>query len=199
MSCPAAVLAGGQSRRMGGGDKSFLPLGTATMLDRILARLLPQAGPVLINSNRDPALFSRFRRPVRGDVLPGCLGPLAGILTAMRWADGIGATQVATVPCDTPFLPDDLIARLAAAATHGGIVIAGSGGDIHPVIGLWPVELADRLEEALQNGQRRVQSWLDRVGFAVASFENRDAFRNLNTIADWRATAPSAQHHESQP
>jgi molybdopterin-guanine dinucleotide biosynthesis protein A len=185
MTIPAVILAGGLSRRMGAGDKCLLPLGAGTVLDPVLAGLRPQAGPLMLNANGDPARFARFALPVCADSVPGFLGPLAGILTAMRWAAGIGAAEVATVAADMPFLPKDLIARLKDAA-GGGIAIAESGGRAHPLAGVWPVTLADRLEQDLGDGQRRVLGWLAAVEFRSVSFAHAENFRNLNAIADWR-------------
>jgi molybdopterin-guanine dinucleotide biosynthesis protein A len=181
---PAAILAGGRSQRLGGGDKCLLPLAGATLLDAILAALAPQVAPVLINSNSDPSVFTRFGLPVRADALPGRLGPLAGILTAMLWAAEDNSSQVLTVPGDTPFLPKDLVARLKASASPDRPVIAASAGRLHPVVGLWPVVLAEPLRADIENGVRAAHEWVS--GAAVVEFttDDGDPFENINTRAD---------------
>ena len=168
-SVRAVILAGGRSLRMGGGDKCLLPLGGSTILVHVVAALQPQVGESLINGNSDPRLFFETDLEVRADTVPGRLGPLAGIRTAMEWARERGAPFVLTVPADTPFLPPhDLVARLLAARVDGRTVIAASGGDTHPTVGLWPTALAERLHCDLVGGIRRVRAWLDQVSFVVA-------------------------------
>ncbi len=186
------VLAGGLSRRMGGGDKGLLQLGRATMLDEVIRRLDPQVVGLVINANGDPARFARFGRPVAADPIGGYVGPLAGVLAGLRWAvdHAPGATHVVSVSSDAPFLPGDLCRRLEAglAGATGGIAIARSGGELHPVIGLWPVALADDLEAALRAGVRKVLAWTDvhgtvPVDFPLLQIAGRtiDPFFNANT------------------
>jgi molybdopterin-guanine dinucleotide biosynthesis protein A len=186
------VLAGGQSRRMGGGDKGLLALGGGTMLARVVERLEPQVGRVVINANGDPGRFAALALPVVKDDIGGFAGPLAGVLAGMRWAvaNAPVATHIATVSSDAPLLPADLVARLAGAldGRGHGIAIAQSAGELHPVIGLWPVALADDLEPALKSGVRKVLHWTDRHGtvpveFPLATVCGRavDPFFNANT------------------
>ena len=125
---PAVVLAGGLSRRMGS-PKSDLQLGGRTMLSRIVARLRPQVGNIAVNLNAEPAVGIDGSIPVITDTVPGFLGPLAGVLTAMRHvaATTPDASHVVVVPTDTPFFPDDLLARLAHhIVDENTIVIAAS-------------------------------------------------------------------------
>lgn len=189
------VLAGGQSRRMGGGDKGLLDLDGQSMLSRVIAALGPQVRTLAINANGDPARFAAFGLPVTPDTVAGFVGPLAGVLAGLRWAvaHAPGATHVASVSADAPFLPDDLVARLAAAIIDRptAIAIARSGGELHPVIGLWPVLLADDLEAALTEGTRKVLAWTDRHGTVAVDFpfldaagEQIDPFFNANTPAE---------------
>lgn len=193
------VLAGGLSRRMGGGDKGLLSLGEKPMLAHVLDRLRPQVAAIAINANGDPARFSSFGLPVVADTIGGFVGPLAGVLAGMTWARSHvpAARWVASVSADAPFLPADLVARLAAAiALHGNaIAIAQSGGELHPVIGLWPVALCDDLDAALRGGLRKVLHWTDRHGTLPVPFEavragaeEIDPFFNANT-PDELATA----------
>lgn len=182
---PAVILAGGLSRRMGGGDKGLLPFGEGTVLGAVLARLAPQASPVALNANGDPARFADLGLPVLSDPVPDRPGPLAGILAAMEWAAGRGAPAVLTVPGDAPFLPLDLVSRLLGA---GGPAIASSSGRAHPVVGLWPVGLAAPLREALTQGTRRVETFARSHGAVEVEFpvspDGIDPFLNLNTPED---------------
>lgn len=107
------ILAGGQSRRMGGGDKSLLALGDRRVLDHVVARLAPQVGPLALSANGDPTRFAGFGLPVLADTVEGYAGPLAGILTGLEWAS-MACSAVVTVAGDTPFFPEDVVGRLAA-------------------------------------------------------------------------------------
>ena len=202
---PAVILAGGLSRRMGGGDKGLLHWGDGTVLSAIRDRLAPQAAPLALNANGDPARFATLGLPVLSDPLPGHPGPLAGILAALDWAAALGAPQVLTVPGDAPFLPLDLLPRLSEA---GPPAIAASSGRAHPVAGLWPVALAFPLREALAQGTRQVQDFASAHGARPVDFPvppgGPDPFLNLNTPEDvaqarrwlrqgWISAPPSAQ------
>jgi molybdopterin-guanine dinucleotide biosynthesis protein A len=183
---PGVILAGGRSRRLGGGDKCLLPLGNDTILAHVVAALRPQTRALLINSNSAPALFRDIGLEVRADVAPGRLGPLAGIYTAMLWAREIGADAVLTIPADTPFLPPDLVTRLDATREAGQAAIAASGGELHPVIGIWPSALAEQLQDHLAKGTYRVRAWLEQISFRTVEFETGaiDPFWNINTPDD---------------
>ena len=153
------ILAGGLSRRMfadQAGDKGLLPLGATTMLGRVIARLKPQVSAMMLNANGDPARFATFGLPVAADPIEGFVGPLAGVLAGLRWAAVHAplASHVVTVSADAPFVPADLVGNLwsVASKTPRSIVIARSGGEVHPVIGCWPVAHADDLEAALRAG-----------------------------------------------
>ena len=180
----AVLLAGGLARRMGGGDKALRLLAGRTLLDHAMARIGPQVSGMVINANGDPARFAGWDLDVIGDPVEGFVGPLAGILAGMRWAAARRATDVVSVPTYTPFLPLDLVARLVAARVAAGVPLAcaGSRGWAHPVIGLWPVGLADALEEALRGGMRKIDAWTALHGVARADFEGEpDPFFNANT------------------
>ena len=184
-STPAVILAGGLSRRMGGGDKGLLPWGGGTVLSAVRDRLASQAAPLALNANGDPARFAALGLPVLPDPLPGHLGPLAGLLAAMDWAAALGAPLVLTVPGDAPFLPFDLLPKLLEA---GSPAVAASAGRLHPVAGLWPVTLAEPLREALAQGTRRVRAFAQAQGAQAAEFPvppgGPDPFLNLNTPED---------------
>jgi molybdenum cofactor guanylyltransferase len=201
----ATILAGGLSRRMfaaeqGGGDKGLLELGGQSMIAHVIARVRPQASALVLNANGDAARFAALGLPVMPDTIKGFVGPLAGVLAGMRWtaARHPAATHTLTVSSDAPFLPPDLVTHLSAAlyGAPTAIAVAASGGELHPVIGLWPVALADDLEAALKSGVRKVLAWTDRHGtrpvtFPLVKFGGRDIdpFFNANTpeeLADAR-------------
>ena len=141
---------------------------------------------IAINANGDPSRFVQFGLPVLPDPVDGLPGPLAGVLAAMEWA---GEGLVATVPGDAPFLPRDLLIRLAAAREAAGtkIAVAMSDGRIHPVVALWPARLAAELREALiKEGLRKVESWIDRYPAIRVDFPLSpvDPFFNVNRPED---------------
>ena len=158
------ILAGGLARRMGGGDKALRRIGGQTLLALVAQRLRPQVAAVVLNANGDPARFAGHGLPVVADGVAGNPGPLAGILAAMNWAAAThtAAGWIATVPCDTPFIPADLVARLHAAQmpAEAMLSMACSHGRGHPVVGLWPVALRSALHTAVTiDGIRRVEQF----------------------------------------
>ncbi len=185
MPVPAVILAGGLSRRMGGGDKGLLPFGDGTVLSHVLARLAPQAAPVALNANGDPRRFEPLGLPVLPDPVPGHPGPLAGLLAALDWAAAGGAPAVLTVPGDAPFIPFDLLPKLSEA---GPPAVAASEGRVHPTAGLWPVAAAPALRAALAAGTRKVRAFAQAQGARVVDFPvppgGPDPFLNLNTPGD---------------
>lgn len=187
------ILAGGQARRMGGGDKALLPLGGTTVLDCVIARLAPQVAMLALNANGDPARFSRFGLKVMADGVPGHPGPLAGILAAMDFAAERGFGEVVTAAADTPFLPLDLVARFKEKTAESGapIILAATRDEEgklqrHPVFGLWRVSLRNKLRAALADGLSKVQLWADHNGAAMAEFPAGpvDPFFNINRPED---------------
>jgi molybdenum cofactor guanylyltransferase len=186
------LLAGGQSRRMGGGDKGLLPLAGKSMLQHVIDRLRPQVSAIVLNANGDPARFQAFGLPIVADSIAGHVGPLAGVLAGMRWslAQAPDRPWIVTAAGDAPLLPHDLVGRLLAAVEGGAgrIAMARSNGELHPVIGLWPVALAADLEAALGAGVRKVLDWSDRHGSVGVDFPPErldgteiDPFFNANT------------------
>jgi molybdopterin-guanine dinucleotide biosynthesis protein A len=192
---PGVILAGGLSRRMGGGDKCLRQLAGRSILDHVIARLRPQLADLAVNANGDPARFAAFGLPVIADSIPGHAGPLAGILAALDWAAGrdSSSTHVLVAPADTPFLPLDLVARLATAIHgRGGCALAASAGRLHPVVGLWPVSCRGALRHAITDeGLRKVEDWSGRIGAMAVAFEGKapDPFFNVNSPADLEAAA----------
>jgi molybdopterin-guanine dinucleotide biosynthesis protein A len=186
------ILAGGQSRRMGGGDKGLLDLAGRPMLAHVIDRLAPQVGRLVINANGDPTRFAGLGLPVVADTVAGFAGPLAGVLAGMRWsaAHAPAARWIATAAGDAPLLPTDLVARCLEAVVDRpqAIALAQSAGELHPVIGLWPIELADDLQAELAAGVRKVLHWTDRHGTVPVAFPSVplagveiDPFFNANT------------------
>ena len=188
---PAVLLAGGLARRMGGGDKPMRRIGDRTILERVIARLKPQCGELILNANGDPARFAEFGLPVIADTVADFPGPLAGILAALDWtaANRPGVTFILSAAADCPFLPRDLVARLDAARGEedAQLAVASSGGQSHPVIGLWNVGLRDELRQALVvEDVRRIDRWTARYKLATVSWPTTplDPFFNANTMDD---------------
>lgn len=173
------VLAGGEARRMGGGDKTLRELHGRPLLAHILARLAPQCGAVAINANGDAARFAAYGLPVWPDAVPG-LGPLGGVLAALEASP---LPFILTVPGDAPFLPPDLVARLHAGRGAAAVAQAASGGRGHPVIALWPRALAPALRQALAAGERAVGRFAASQGVALVDWQG-EPFLNINTPED---------------
>lgn len=189
------LLAGGLSRRFGGGDKCLNVLAGRTLLERVVERVRPQVGALILNASGDGSRFADARLEpmpeIVADIAPGALGPLAGVLTGMAWARSHmrGARWVATFATDAPFLPGDLVDRLLAAAHQQGasIAIASSSGRAHPVFALWSMDLMDDLRVAVaEEGLRKVMTWVERYPLAEVDFTAApvDPFFNINTPED---------------
>ena len=188
------VLAGGLARRMGGGDKGLRLLAGRPVLDHVIARVKPQVTDLAINANGDAGRFADWRLPVVPDPIADNPGPLAGVLAGLDWAAAAvpGATHVASFPCDAPFVPLDLVARLAEVLVEQGadMACARSDGRNHPVVGLWPIALRDALRAALvDEGVRKVDIWTARYRLATANFDAApaDPFFNANKPDDLAA------------
>jgi molybdopterin-guanine dinucleotide biosynthesis protein A len=190
--CIGVLLAGGLARRLGGADKGLLRVGGSSILQRTIACLSAQLDGLVLNANGDPARFSGLGIPVVPDSIPGFPGPLAGLLAGMEWAaDHHPACRwILTAPTDCPFLPADLLARLAEPLGGGHqaeIVLARSAGRLHPVIGLWRVALRGKLRRAiLEEELRKVEAWTGRCDTAIVDFDTtpHDPFFNVNTPED---------------
>lgn len=193
------VLAGGQARRMGGGDKGLLSIGGETILERTLARFAPQCVEVVLNLNGDPKRLAALGLPVVADSVSGFAGPLAGVLAGMDWAH---ETQpdiewIASVPGDCPFLPRDLLTRLhdARMTANKPIACAQSGDWRHPVAAIWPVGLREDLRQALvDEGLHKIEVWTERYGVALARWNDQplDPFFNVNRPEDLTEAAKLA-------
>jgi molybdopterin-guanine dinucleotide biosynthesis protein A len=185
------ILAGGLSRRMGGGDKCLRPIGGRPILARIVERARPQVAALVLNANGEPARFAAFDVPVAADVVEGFAGPLAGVLTGLEWAarHAPRCRWVASFAGDAPFLPRDLVARLHEAVEKDGadLACAASLGQAHPVFGLWRVDLAAALRAALvEEGIHKVDRWTARYKLVHVEFaaDPVDPFFNANSPED---------------
>ena len=175
------VLAGGLATRMGGVDKGLQPLGGKTLVAHVLERLAPQVGRVLINANRNLPDYAAFGYPVVSDQVAGFAGPLAGLHAALLAAE---TPWVVTAPCDVPYLPTDLVARLMAAAEQAKapVAIASAGGRVHPVFCLCRRDLVSDLADYLAVGERKVMLWVERHGCVPVPFDAMpEAFLNINS------------------
>ncbi len=196
MKVVGLLLAGGLSRRMGGGDKALRLLGGVPLLDRVIERIRPQVEALVLNANGDPARFARFGLPVVPDSVPDFAGPLAGVLAGLDWAaaNRPDCDYVVSVATDAPFLPKDLVVRFTVEieAAQADVACAASGGQAHPVIGLWPVRLREDLRHAVvEEGIRKVDQWTARHRLATVVFgsEPIDPFFNANRPEDLAAAA----------
>ena len=182
------ILAGGRGQRMGGVDKGLQAWRGLPLVDHALARLAPQVREVMISANRNAALYGARTARVLADAADDFAGPLAGILAGLRAAR---TPWLAVVPCDSPQLPSDLVARLAQgiAAARGAVVQRDHGAAglrLEPVCCLLSTALADDLARYLAEGGRKVEGWVSRHAAPVLFGEPDDAaaFANVNTLAD---------------
>jgi molybdopterin-guanine dinucleotide biosynthesis protein A len=185
------ILAGGLSRRMGGGDKCLRVLAGRPILAHIIERAKPQVAALVLNANGDPARFAGFGLPVAPDPIPGFAGPLAGILAGLDWAAAHApdCRVVASFAGDAPFLPRDLVSRFveAFAAQTADLACATSAGQAHPVFGLWRVDLRDDLRRAIVDEQiHKVDLWTARYKLVHVEFsiDPVDPFFNANRPED---------------
>ena len=173
------VLAGGQGRRMGGVDKGLQPLHGEPMVAAVLARLAPQVSELIINANQNLDAYARFGYRVVPDAVGGFAGPLAGLHA------GLGAATHAlavTAPCDSPFLPLDLVSRLTRALGNNDVAVAKTGDQPHPVFSLVRVAVLDHLSRFLSAGGRKIDAWYSTLRVVEVPFDDEaDAFRNINT------------------
>lgn len=181
MNILAVIVAGGRSARMGR-EKTFELIGCVTMLDRIISRLKPQAAMLAINANGDAGRFRQTGLRTVGDIRPEAATPLAGLHTALSLAKAGAFETVLTVPSDTPFLPADLVARLAGAGRVAAI--AASRGQAHYLTGLWSTSLLPDAGKALDEPvMPRLQDLAERWRAATVSWPDQpfDPFFNVNT------------------
>jgi molybdopterin-guanine dinucleotide biosynthesis protein A len=181
------VLAGGQGRRMGGVDKGLVMLAGKPMIAHVLERFVPQVADVLINANQNAGQYAALGYPVVPDAIGGYAGPLAGLHAGMTRATH---PLVVTVPCDSPFLPTDLVARLAAALDAYGaqLAVARTYDQPHPVFCLVRRDVLPHLDSYLAGGGRKIDAWYATLHVLEVRFDDEaDAFRNINTADELTA------------
>ena len=183
------ILAGGRGSRMGGVDKGLQAhLGMPLALHALL-RLAPQVGEVMINANRNLAAYESMGAPVWPDVLPDYPGPLAGFLTGL---ERCATPYLATVPCDSPHFPEDLVARLAERldADDAEIAIAATREDgelrLQPVFCLMRATVMESLAGFTKSGQRKIDAWTATLRQSAVEFDDAAVFVNANTLAELR-------------
>lgn len=175
------ILAGGMGRRMGGVDKGLQTLRGRPMVSWVIERLQPQVGSLIINANQNLAEYEKFGCPVVPDQIPDFAGPLAGLHAALSAAQ---TPWVATAPCDSPFLPDDLVFRLFSACTAAlaDLAVVRTFDQPHPVFCLCKREVLPHLTEFLESGGRKIDRWYSTLKIVEVAFDdNADAFENINT------------------
>ena len=179
------ILAGGQGRRMGGVDKGLQALRGRPMVQWVLERLAPQTDAILISANQNLDAYGKLGLPVITDTVQetdgGLAGPLAGLHAGLAHC---AQPLLASVPCDSPFLPADLVARLRLALQTNGaqLAVARTGTQTHPVFALMRRELREQLGEFLNQGGRTILSWYDTLAVAEVAFDDEaEAFCNINT------------------
>lgn len=188
------VLAGGRGSRMGGVDKGLQPHLGQPLAQHALQRLAPQVGPTLLNANRNLPAYEAMGSPVWPDALPDYPGPLAGFLAGLQHCE---TPCLATVPCDTPNFPADLVARLAEAMLRDDaeIVIAATrepdgSVQVQPVFCLMRASLRDSLARATAAGERKIDRWAKQQRCSELLFEDAGAFFNANTLAELQSLQP---------
>jgi len=181
------ILAGGRGSRMGHVDKGLQNFRGAPMALHVMMRLQPQVGELMINANQNLGPYESFGLPVWPDEIQGFEGPLAGMHTGLVHCM---TDYMVTAPCDSPFLPTDLVARLAAGLSDADADLAvavteGQGKrQAHPVFCLMKASLLQHLTEYLRGGGRKIDAWYASLKTAEVLFEDEDAFRNINTLVE---------------
>ena len=184
MKVTGIVLAGGKGTRMGSVDKGLQPLRGKPMVEWVLERLRAQVTEVVINANQNPDIYEKYGHRVVSDEIGGFAGPLAGLHAGLKAA---AHPLVATVPCDSPFLPEDLVSRLKKNLGENDLAVARTGNQPHPVFALMKREVRESLEAFLAQGGRKIDAWYAALKVVEVRFDDEaDAFRNINTLDELR-------------
>jgi molybdopterin-guanine dinucleotide biosynthesis protein A len=184
------ILAGGKSSRFGE-DKSNTRLGNKTLLEHTINKIEKEFSEILIISNNKNYNFKNKKIYTVKDCIEGQLGPLAGILTAMKWAkeNKKNYKWIASFPCDTPFFDTKLISKLKLKTkeTSKKLIFLNSGKKRHNIFGLWSMDLIKTLEKDIKNNFRKVEIWADKVGYESINIntEKFDKLLNINTKEDF--------------
>ncbi len=191
------VLAGGLGRRMSrdgrGANKALTLFRGQPMVSHVITRLAPQVGSLLLNVNQEPERFETFDLPIVSDEIGGFAGPLAGLHAGLT---ACTSPWLLTCPCDSPFLPLDLVARLANAVESSGrpLAYARTGTQTHPVFALVASHLRDDLARFLAGGGRKIDRWYTEHEAVTVDFEDEQAFRNINTPDDLTRFEPEQEN-----
>jgi len=183
------ILAGGKSSRFGE-DKSIAKLGDKTLLDHTINKIEKEFAEILVISNNKEFNFKNNKIHVVEDCIEGQLGPLVGILTAMKWViiNKKNYKWIASFPCDTPFFDIKLISELKIKVkeTSKKLIFLNSNKKRHNIFGLWSLDLIEILEEDIKNSFRKVELWADKIGYENINIneEKFDRFLNINTKKD---------------
>ena len=177
------ILAGGLARRMGGGDKGLRQFRGKPLVAHALERLAPQVDTLIINANQNREAYEALGYPVIADAVAGHAGPLAGLHAGLA---ACTTPLLATAPCDSPFLPPDLVARLHAALIGAGaeLAVAQTGGRAQLVFALCRREVQDSLTDFLDGGGHKVETWYAALNVVEVPFEDEAAFANINTLEE---------------
>lgn len=178
------ILAGGQARRMGGQDKGLIEVSGKPMIEYVIAALQPQVDKIIINANRNHDVYAKYGMPVIADNYEGFNGPLAGMASCMKVID---TEYMITTPCDSPFVPDDLLTRMYTALqdNQADISVADSGDRIQPVFSLLKCTLLDSLQAYLDSGERKIDRWFQQHVMTRVDFSDKpETFLNVNTQED---------------
>ncbi|MBL8518289.1 MAG: molybdenum cofactor guanylyltransferase [Betaproteobacteria bacterium] len=180
----ALILAGGRGTRMGTVDKGLQPFRGKPMVAHVIERIAPQVSEVIINANQNLDAYAAFGHRVIADEVTGFVGPLAGFERGLTHA---ASELVVTAPCDSPFLPADLVERLYAQLKRhdAEVAVAKTGDQAQPVFCLMKKPVLDSLRDFLRSGQRKIDLWYAARRVVEAPFDDEaDAFRNINTLED---------------
>jgi molybdopterin-guanine dinucleotide biosynthesis protein A len=192
-SVTGLILAGGKGSRMGGVDKGLQPFRGRRLVDHVYDRLVPQVGGVIINANQNQEAYRTFGVRVVSDAISGFAGPLAGFHAGLSVSK---RPFLATVPCDSPFLPEDLIERLYGRidGTGAELAVAKTGDQPHPVFSLMRRGVLDYLSDFLKEGGRKIDAWYASLNVVEVLFDDEaQAFSNINTLEElstWEKEAP---------
>lgn len=189
---PCVIIAGGKGKRMGGKEKALINLLDRPLISYILEKVSGKVAPIALNINTNFEKFKKFGYEIIEDPLKGHLGPLVGILASLNWAKNLNQKWVLTLPCDTPFLPINLIESLVKAKNENidiDLVVAKSRGFNHPTIALWKTDNNLILRKAIEEGTRKIDVFTSQLKTSYVDFDNIenstiDPFTNLNSPKD---------------
>ena len=187
MSITGLILAGGRGSRMGEVDKGLQVFRNQPMIAHVIARLGPQVDHIIINANRNIDTYQTFGHRVLADAIDGFVGPLAGLHIGMAHAT---TPLIATAPCDSPFLPLDLVARLHTALENASadLAVAKTFEQPHPVFCLTKTALEPHLRAFLESGQRKIDKWYASLKVVEVAFDDQEsAFANINTLDELKS------------